>query len=59
VRKGWELSKVMSSPFIESMPAEDKNIQLGQFCGAGSFGRVYKARWAACGRSVLLQTLQR
>jgi hypothetical protein len=47
VRKGWELSKVMSSPFIESMPAEDKNIQLGQFCGAGSFGRVYKARWAS------------
>jgi hypothetical protein len=46
VRKGLELSKVMSSPFIESMHAEDKNIQLGQFCGAGSFGRVYKARWA-------------
>jgi hypothetical protein len=40
-----QLSKVVASPFMESMPAEDKNIQLGQLCGAGSFGRVYKARW--------------
>lgn len=34
VRKGWEVSKVMTSPYSENAAPDDKkDIQLGQFLG--------------------------
>lgn len=47
----------MKSPSTDTMPSEERaDIQLGQFLGAGSFGRVYRARWA--GRDVAVKVIE-
>ncbi|KAF8061383.1 roco8 [Scenedesmus sp. PABB004] len=42
--KGWTLVSSLTTPLISAGPCEP--IEFGELLGAGSYGRVYKARWA-------------
>lgn len=39
---GWEVACLKSCPFIG--PISDSAVEFGELLGAGSFGRVYRAR---------------
>eukprot|EP00775_Hariotina_reticulata_P003757 gene3757-4016_t len=41
--KGWQLYGTSTTPLIN---ATDSPIEIGELLGAGSFGRVYRGRWA-------------
>eukprot|EP00775_Hariotina_reticulata_P011713 gene11713-11858_t len=52
--QGWEITSVCTSPLIDQV--KDTNIVFGACLGSGSYGRVYKARWAA--RDVAVKVIE-
>ncbi|WIA36739.1 hypothetical protein OEZ86_008009 [Tetradesmus obliquus] len=52
----WELSWCRTAPSMEWAAQEDAGIELGPLLGAGSFARVFKAKWA--GLDVAVKVIQ-
>jgi hypothetical protein len=52
LRRGWHMTYSLTTPLLGAV--EDDRVVFGRLLGAGSFGRVYLARWA--GRQVMSWT---
>lgn len=55
-QKGWLLVSSATSAFVQQPVGSDCDVEFGAFLGAGSYGRVYRARWA--GLDVAVKVIQ-